>query len=132
MPEITRFRYQTPLEMYRKILGGGELFYLSEPYRISFFLDGEPQSVTVPKDFGFSPSVPKYLRSLVSTLGPWFEGACPHDFMYQTGLYTREIADLVYWAAMEAANVDWWNKRKIYWGIRAGGWASWQGHRKKD
>jgi uncharacterized membrane protein len=56
--------------------------------------------------------------------------AVVHDWLYYAAITTREMADDVLMEAMTALALPWWQRYPIWWGVRAGGWAAWNTHRK--
>ena len=77
-------------------------------------------------DFASVPRVP---------LAFWLVGdtahmaAVVHDFLYQSGIFPRLIADKVLYEAMLVTNVVWWKARLIYLGVRVGGSVPWDKYR---
>ncbi len=53
-----------------------------------------------------------------------------HDWLYYAALMTRKMADDVLLEAMKLKGMSAWRCYPIYWGVRAGGWAAWNEHRK--
>ncbi len=58
------------------------------------------------------------------------EPAVVHDWLYYAGLTTREKADNVLMEAMIVLGLSFWQRYPIYWGVRMGGWKSWNDHRR--
>lgn len=58
------------------------------------------------------------------------EPAVIHDALYYYGVTTRKMADDIFLEAMGVKGLPWWQKYPIYSGVRVGGWAAWNAHRK--
>lgn len=87
--------------------------------------------ITVPALFYTDfASVPR-LGVIYAMLGDMaHEPAVVHDWLYYSAFTPRDVADKVLLEAMGVINIPWWRKWPIYWGVRAGGWASWNAHRQ--
>lgn len=53
-----------------------------------------------------------------------------HDWLYFNGEVSRATADKVFLEAMKARGKKLWIRTAMYWGVRMGGWAAWNAHRK--
>lgn len=58
------------------------------------------------------------------------EPAVVHDWLYYAAVTTRAMADDVLMEAMATMNLPWYQRYPIWWGVRIGGWAAWDAHRK--
>ncbi len=98
------------------------------PFRYKSDLAG---LITVPVSFYTDfASVPR-LGVIYAMLGDCaHEPAVVHDWIYYSAIVTREIADAVLMEAMNVIGIPWWRRYPIYWGVRIGGWAAWDKHRK--
>lgn len=76
-------------------------------------------------------SVPRGLWNLIPPWGPYTRAAVLHDYQYWLGDLSRKEADRIFLVAMEGLGVGWVKRQAIYWGVRAGGWYAWNGHRKQ-
>jgi hypothetical protein len=56
--------------------------------------------------------------------------AVVHDWLYYAAITTREMADNVLLEAMIVLDLPFWQRYPIFWGVRIGGWAAWNDHRK--
>lgn len=110
---------------------------------------GSPEGterVTVPVGFitDFA-SVPKVFHNILPPTGPYGKAAVIHDMLYQTRLVgwtmesysyaryvEREEADRIFKEAMEVLGVSSHTIRTMYWGVRLGGWATWNRYRKAE
>lgn len=88
--------------------------------------------ITVPVGFFTDfASVPRFLPVVYACLGDLaHQPAVVHDWLYYAAITTREVADQVMLEAMDIWGMSVWKRYPIYWGVRAGGWAAWNKHRK--
>lgn len=79
-------------------------------------------------------SIPRLLWRVVGhPLGEYCQAAVLHDYLYQTGIVSREKADDLLYEGMEVLGwVPKWKMKVIYWGVRLGGWIPWENHRKRN
>lgn len=91
-----------------------------------------PAVIEVPVGFYTDfESMVRWLPTLYAILGDVaHEPAVVHDWLYYSGITTREIADKVLLEAMEVYGLPAWRRYPIYWGVRAGGWKAWNDHRR--
>lgn len=75
-------------------------------------------------DFASVPRIP---------IAFWFYGdrvhkeSVVHDYLYRADAkpkYAREIVDKVFFEAMESRLKSWYIKYPMYWGVRIGGWTT--------
>lgn len=82
----------------------------------------------VPKGFIWDgASVPKLVQNVFPKWGDYSGAALMHDYMYRKEckeITKRNIADSIFLDNMKEDGVSWWRRYTIYWGVRAGGWAS--------
>ena len=117
------------------------------------FLDGKTWRLAAPFEFmsevtesvidipdGFLTdfaSIPRVLWAALPPTGPYGKAAVVHDYLYQTmdattHLVTRKEADQVLKEGMEVLGIGRVTRFAIYAGVRLGGWAAWNKHRKSD
>lgn len=91
-----------------------------------------PEMITVPIGFYTDfASVPRFMPLAYACLGDTaHEPAVVHDWLYYAAITTREMADNIFLEAMKLKGMSAWRYEPIYWGVRAGGWAAWNKHRK--
>jgi hypothetical protein len=83
-------------------------------------------------------SIPFGFRWLLPRKGPWSHAAIVHDYLYLTGrvnewVLTQQDADRIMLAMMRHnPHVPRRKALAIYIGLRLGGFAAWQGYRRKD
>lgn len=101
---------------------------LAEDYSVGFLWDGGRWTITVPKGFQASPSVPPRLHGLVPFWGALFEASIVHDWCYWTRLFDphakgdgRELADHLFYALMRAGGTSIRDALKAYTAVRAFG-----------
>jgi len=76
-------------------------------------------------------SIPEFLQPIVGGMwGPYGPAAIVHDYGYKYNKHKRKVWDGAMFIIMTLLGVDWLTKRKIYWGIRAGGWYTWNKYRE--
>lgn len=87
-------------------------------------------------------SIPRGLWNLFPPTGKYTPAALVHDCLYKTA-YVERIdgtlrtvdrweADQIFYDAMAVLGVNWFTRRAIWAGVRAGGWMAWRKHRKAD
>jgi len=93
----------------------------------------KPQLILVPiltkTDFG---SIPKFLQNIFSKDGSALYAYVLHDYLYQTGMFTRAECDLILEEAMWSLGVSWWRRKSVKFGLRVGGWKAWNEHRAEN
>lgn len=81
------------------------------------------KSITVPTGFITNlASIPRLLRALLNVNGKSRKPAVLHDFLYCSKLFSRSVADRIFYDALVAEGM---NKAlaRLYWaGVRSGGW----------
>lgn len=111
-PKKIRLMLTTPLVYDSELLGG---------------------AIIVPKDFVTDlASIPQFLWSVISPLGPYDAGAVLHDWLYQVGKVNRGQADGVFREAMKVCNVNEAQEMILYRGVRLGGWLAWRRYRQME
>ncbi len=88
--------------------------------------------ITVPQGFFTDfASVPRFMPLAYACLGDTaHEPAVIHDWLYYSAITDRSTADNVLLEAMKVWGMPSWRYYPIYWGVRLGGWAAWNQHRK--
>lgn len=77
-------------------------------------------------------SVPRFMPLAYACLGDTaHQPAVIHDWLYYAAITPREMADAIFLEAMDVWGMPLWRRELIYWGVRAGGWAAWNDHRKR-
>ena len=82
-------------------------------------------------------SIPRGLWNVLPPTGLYGKAAVVHDWLYKTRkatthLVDRAEADAVLLESMEVLGVGRFTRLAIYAGVRLGGWAAWNTHRKED
>lgn len=94
--------------------------------------------IVVPKGFVTDfASVPPLPLAYLLTKNASKVGAATHDFLYREGKIddyklTRQQADDLMCDLMILEGVTWWQRRMIRFGLRIGGWWTWNKYRKAD
>ena len=126
MPRVTEVRFHDDLHLVRYLEGReGKLFVVSRPYRVTWYLDGEPMSWIVPKgtetDLASIPTiVPKWIAQKV---GGHIEAAVIHDHLCIVKpivIGYREAAE-VFLGGMVACGVPVWRRELMYRAVLIGG-----------
>lgn len=137
-PVITNFEYLSPLILFRghdalKVTGRSDPNYVvARPYTVSFHLDGDPSTVTVPQGLLTDlASAPRIARPIVGRVGRHLEASIVHDYLYvawqdlpdgKPRRQDRDFADSLMRAAMKKANVGRIRRALIYAAVRVAGW----------
>ena len=77
-------------------------------------------------------SIPRILRGIFPNDGKAMFAYILHDFLYRDGLFSRSICDDILEEAMEYLKVGWFTRKSVRAGLKVGGWAAWNKHRKRD
>jgi len=92
----------------------------------------KPQMINVPSgiktDLG---SIPQALQNIFPKDGKAMFGYILHDYLYQTGMFTKNQSDAILEEAMKVLGVSWWRRKSVRAGLFIGGWVAWNEHRKK-
>ena len=92
----------------------------------------KPQLILVPKgiktDLG---SIPRALQGIFPKDGKAMFAYILHDYLYQTGMFSRLESDSILEEAMGTLGVSYWRRKTVKFGLRLGGWVAWNEHRKK-
>lgn len=76
-------------------------------------------------------SVPRIPIAYLLAGGTAHEAAVVHDYLYQTQVTTRLIADRVLLEAMDATGIPLWRQLGMYYAVRAFGWIAWHSGRNR-
>jgi len=77
-------------------------------------------------------SIPIGLRWRFKHGGAKFAPACMHDFLYKTGVVSKERADEIFFELMMANGVNRHDALIMYTGVKYGGFMAWNKHRRND
>jgi len=90
----------------------------------------KPQLILVPKgiktDLG---SIPRALQGIFPKDGKAMFAYILHDYLYQTGMFSRLESDSILEEAMGTLGVSYWRRKAVKFGLRLGGWVAWNEHR---
>jgi Protein of unknown function (DUF1353) len=94
--------------------------------------------VRVPAEFVTDfASTPRVLWPILPPTGPWGRPSVVHDMLYRypeciTPTVTRIQADRTFREGMIALKIGRLTQRVMYWGVRMGGWRSWNAYRRQN
>ncbi|MDL2275150.1 DUF1353 domain-containing protein [Desulfosarcina sp. OttesenSCG-928-G10] len=105
-----------------EVLPDGLTVRLTQPFTV--WLGEEIIVVPAGTETDFA-SVPRALWRILPPWGKYSPAAVVHDYLYDSGIMTRAEADQVFLDLMKALGVPYLTRYAMYWGVRAGGWVSW-------
>ena len=116
---VEPYYYDLPMGRARKLINDVTVLINGQPYVIpaGFVTDGA--------------SVPRGLWNLFPPFGKYNKAALLHDWLYQFGTMTRAQADRAFLEAMKELGVGFVTRWAMYLGVRAGGWAAWDGYARQ-
>ena len=76
-------------------------------------------------------SIPSPLRIFFSVNGKHRKAATLHDYLYEKQRLTRSQCDDLFLEAMKSCKVGYFKRYSMYWGVRAGGWISYNSCKDK-
>jgi len=92
----------------------------------------KPQLIVVPIDFKTDlGSIPVVIQPFIPKDGLALFAYILHDYLYATGLFTRDECDEILKEAMQSLDVKSWRVFSVRKGLKVGGWYAWNKHRKK-
>ena len=87
--------------------------------------------IVVPKNFPTDlGSIPVLLQNIFPKDGKAMFGYILHDYLYKTGIFTRNECDAILEEAMQSLGVVKWRRKSVRVGLKVGGWVAWNKHRK--
>ncbi len=120
------------------------LFPFYKPKQLNYFVVVHPINVfdksgnylfTIPAGFKTDlASIPGIIRWRHNPVGATILAAIVHDYLYRTVTQAwrgRKWADDFFLEIMAATNVEKQERLEVYYGVRAGGWASYQKQSKR-
>lgn len=91
--------------------------------KLVYHSDIAGHDISVPAGFVTDfASVPRIPLAYWLTGNTAHEAAVIHDFLYQSHLVTRKMADSVLFEAMGVTDIPLWRRRLIYGAVRGFGW----------
>ena len=82
--------------------------------------------IKVPRGFVTDfASVPQFLWGWLPSWGKYGKAAILHDYIYQTHLTERSIADSIFYEAMLISGTRLLRAKLMYYGVRLFGWLVW-------
>ena len=130
---ISSVTFETPLDMREEIEavrrdGVKVEGILLQDFVITFDWNGARWRFTGPKGNASAPSIPWWLRSIVSVAGPSKWAAVHHDFGYENHSMPRSDLDELYVVIMNGTDAGLWDRAWSWLGIRFGGWLPYNRH----
>ena len=112
-----------------ELLEGGKEGRVHESFRTHIL----NKLITVPMGFVTNfASVPRFFWRLFPPQGEYSEAATVHDYLYQSGIFDKETADLIFKAAMKKAGVPAWKYVLMYQAVKILGTSAWSACRKEE
>jgi len=105
----------------------GRKWKLVHPFSYHIGSKNSKWIIKVPKGFETDfASVPQFLWFWLPYWGKYGKAAVLHDYVYQTHLTERSIADSIFYEAMLVGGTTHWKAKLMYYGVRLFGWLSWR------
>ena len=96
-----------------------DIFTLCQPFRYRIGSETSENIITVPAGFVTDfASTPFFIQWLLPHTGLYGKAACLHDYLYQTGMYEREVCDKIFLEAMLVLGVPEWKAYSMYKAVR--------------
>jgi hypothetical protein len=114
---VTDFRYLKALHFKMPMLGTGRIFIVTRPYVVTFRLNGDITTYTVPKDTPTDfASIPDWVPKWIShKMGPHIGAAVVHDVLcYHRGPWSSVVAADIFNEGMRAAGTPDWQRTLMY------------------
>ena len=93
----------------------GRAFKLLEPITFKARIDGEIIEINIPKGFVTDfASTPKSLWWFFGPIGTHIIPATIHDYIYTSQLFSKEIADKLFYDAIKDYGVNSWKAWTVY------------------
>jgi len=88
-------------------------------------------SIRIGKGFRYDgASIPRLFWRIVGTpfTGRYTAAALVHDALYSGEIFSREDCDLIFEDAMIDYLTPTWQRKALFWAVRAWGWVVWDNH----
>ena len=103
-------------------------FTLTEQFRYRIGSMESTEIITVPAGYTTDfASTPKVIQWLIPPTGQYGKAAVIHDYLYSTGLYSREKADEIFYEAMLVLGVPKWKAYSMFKAVRMFGGSHYKG-----
>ena len=101
---------------------------LIEPFCYDVGFEGSRETINVPAGFitDFA-SVPRIFWAIIPQWGKYGNAAVLHDFLYQSGQYSRKRADEIFLEAMEVGGTSWLCRHVMFLAVRFFGGKAYHG-----
>ena len=104
-------------------------FTLTEQFRYRIGSMESTEIITVPVGYTTDfASTPKVIQWLIPPTGQYGKAAVIHDYLYSTGLYSREKADEIFYEAMLVLGVPKWKAYSMFKAVRMFGGSHYKGN----
>ena len=111
----------------------GQTWTLQDPFEYHVGGLGSDWRISVPAGFVTDfASIPRAFWNILPPWGTYGKPAVVHDFLYQAQAYTQVLSDAILFEAMTSIDVVFWKRWTIYGGVRVGGWAAWNQHKRAN
>lgn len=110
-------------DLVARLNDDGETWILEKPlcYVSNIAIDGK-YVIIVPEDFETDfASVPRLPLSYLTAGNTAHKAAVVHDYLYENGIGTKELADKIFLEAMEVSGIAAWRRTLMYWAVVLGG-----------
>lgn len=98
-----------------------------------FSVDVRGHHIVVVKGFTTDfASVPRFFWRIIPKMGKYSEAAVVHDYLYFSGIVSKEKADKIFYQLMKEAGVDWLTRKVMYYAVKYGGEDAWDRCRKGE
>jgi len=84
----------------------------------SFFRKGGEEIVVPAGTYTDFASIPRGFRWLISRVGRHGRAAVLHDYLCESGIVKRKLADEIFMEGMESLNVKKWRRKTMFFGVR--------------
>lgn len=93
-------------------------FELAEAVDVNLGLQPDSLKITIPIGFKTDfASIPWFAQGIVRKFGAFNAAAVIHDYLYDTRLVDRPVADAIFLQEMKRAKVHWLKSRAMYWAV---------------
>ena len=107
-----------------ELLPDGQSARLTKPFIVKLACG---TMLTVPAGFTTDfASVPRMFWRIFPPWGTYSPAAVVHDYLYQSGKFTKEKSDRIFLYLMKRLQVPFWKRQTMYWAVKMFGSKSWE------
>lgn len=108
-------------------------FLLLERFEYHIGSKNSEEIIIVPAGFiSDGATIPPILWPIIGhPMANYAQGAFLHDILYRDKVYSRKRCDEIFLESMVVLEIALWKRKIIYWGLRVGGWYSWNKGKSK-